>query len=96
MKQFEFFVGIDVSKATLDFSVVQDGKQVFYQRTENKPKAIHKLLKLLAKEYFPDLFRAVFCMEYTGIYNNHLLQVLQDQQLTIWMESAMQIKRNTS
>ncbi len=30
MKQFEFFVGIDVSKATLDFSVVQGGKQILY------------------------------------------------------------------
>ncbi len=94
MKQFEFFVGIDVSKATLDFSVVQGGKQIFYQRTENKPKAIRKLLKLLSKEHCPELFQAVFCMEYTGIYNNHLLQVLNDQQFTIRMESAMQIKRS--
>jgi transposase len=94
MKHFEYFTGIDVSKATLDFSVVKEGKQLFYQRTANNPKAIRQLLSLVAKEYCPDLFKAVFCMEHTGIYNNHLLQALQAAQLTIWMESAMQIKRS--
>lgn len=94
MKQFESFVGIDVSKATLDFSVVQGGKQTVHLRIENKPKAIGKLLKVLAKEYSQNLAQAVFCMEYTGIYNNHLLQVLREQKLDVWMESAVQIKRS--
>ncbi|WP_186741819.1 transposase [Spirosoma utsteinense] len=37
--------------------------------------------------------RAVFCMEHTGIYNAHLLDLLDQQKLVIWLESSLQIKQ---
>jgi transposase len=37
--------------------------------------------------------RAVFCMEHTGIYNAHLLDLLDQQKLAIWLESSLQIKQ---
>ncbi|MGY5850967.1 IS110 family transposase [Salegentibacter sp. F14] len=79
MKEFDFFVGVDVSKATLDFSVVKDGKQVFYKRIENKIKTIRNLLKLISKDHNTGLSYTLFCMEYTGIYNNHLLKYPSEQ-----------------
>ena len=36
---------------------------------------------------------AVFCMENTGIYNAHLLELVYQQNLSIWLESALQIKQ---
>lgn len=94
MKQFEFFAGIDVSKATLDFSLVEQGSQIFYQRIDNTPKSIRQLLKLLQKEHCMKMDQIIFCMEYTGIYTNHLLQVLQESEAAIWMESAVHIQRS--
>jgi transposase len=34
----------------------------------------------------------LFCMEHTGIYNNHLLKYLIDKQCHIWLERGAQIK----
>ena len=47
MKHYEYFAGVDISKATLDLSVTKKGKQVLYQRIENNPKAISKFIKAL-------------------------------------------------
>jgi transposase len=93
MNCFNYFIGIDVSKATLDVALVKDGKQVFYEKLDNKPQAIKQLLKRLLKQC-GDLSQILFCMECTGVYNNHLLQILGDEQLAVWMESAIQIKRS--
>ncbi|WP_419142453.1 IS110 family transposase, partial [Aliarcobacter butzleri] len=32
-------------------------------------------------------------MEHTGIYNAHLLELLDQQKLAIWLESSLQIKQ---
>ena len=37
--------------------------------------------------------QAVFCMEHTGIYNAHLLELLYELKLPIWLESSLQIKQ---
>ena len=37
--------------------------------------------------------QAVFCMEHTGIYNAHLLELLHQQNLSVWLESSLQIKQ---
>ncbi|MFW0694666.1 IS110 family transposase, partial [Aliarcobacter butzleri] len=39
------------------------------------------------------LKQALFCMEHTGIYNAHLLELLDQQKLAIWLESSLQIKQ---
>ena len=37
--------------------------------------------------------QAVFCMEHTGIYNAHLLDLLYELKLAVWLESSLQIKQ---
>ena len=37
--------------------------------------------------------QAVFCMEHTGIYNTHLLNLFYESKLTVWPESSLQIKQ---
>ncbi len=92
--KIKYFIGIDVSKATLDVSLVKDGKQLFYKRIDNSKKAIKQLVSTLKKQFFCDVTSSVYCMEHTGIYNNHLLAVLHEKSINIWLESAMQIKRS--
>lgn len=93
--QFKFFVGIDVSKHSLDFSVVTEGKEIGNFRIENSARAIKAAIKNLKKIKGFALSEVLFCMEYTGIYNNHVTSTLQLMVANIWVEKAIQIKRSS-
>lgn len=93
--QFKFFVGIDVSKNALDFSVVTEGKEVGNFRTENSARAIKAAVKNLKKLNGFILSEVLFCLEYTGIYNNHVTSTLHLMKANIWVEKAIQIKRSS-
>jgi transposase len=92
--EFEFFIGIDVSKNELDFSV-QHGKYfLFHKEIINEPEAIKELLKEMGKLKGFSLSHVVFCMEHTGIYSNYLLACLYQKKANICLESATQIKKS--
>ncbi len=93
--QFKFFVGIDVSKDTLDFSVVTEGKEVRDFRIENSSKAIKAALKDLRNLNGFSISSALFCLEQTGLYNNHVTSMLHSTEANIWVEKAIQIKRSS-
>jgi len=92
--EFEFFIGIDVSKNELDFSVQRGKEFLFHQEIANTPDAVKAFLKEVSKlpGYAPG--RAVFCLEHTGIYSNHLLSCLYHQQANICLEAATTIKKS--
>lgn len=92
--EFEFFIGIDVSKNELDFSVQQGKCFLFHKEIANSPGAINSLIKELGLLPGFAISNAVFCMEHTGIYNNHLLGCLHKKKGNICLESAMQIKNS--
>ena len=71
MKHYQYFVGVDLSKATLDLSVIKEGTQVLYQKIENTTKEINHFLKQLLKRFEIDSSHLLFCMEHTGFYGNH-------------------------
>lgn len=93
--QFKFFVGIDVSKDTLDFSVVTEGKEVRDFRIENSSKAIKTAVKDLRNLNGFSISNALFCLEQTGLYNNHVTSMLHSMEANIWVEKAIQIKRSS-
>ena len=90
---FCYFIGIDIAKETLDWAVyTQQGVQL----SIHTPNTLVGIKTALAEfkalpGWNPKL--AVFCMEYTGIYNAHLLELLHQQKLAIWLESSLQIKQ---
>lgn len=92
--QFKFFVGIDVSKDTLDFSVVTGGQEVSNFRIENSPRAIKAALKQIKGLKGFSFDYTLFCLEQTGLYNNHVTTVLYSVGARIWVERAIQIKRS--
>lgn len=92
--KFNYFIGTDVSKNELDFAVMQDAKLLFHREIDNAAKAIGLLIKELLKLPDFDLSRAVFCMEHTGIYNNHLLSYLDKIGANICLEAATHIKNS--
>lgn len=90
--EFEFFIGIDVSKNELDFAVQQGNCFLFHREIANEPVAINAFLKELLKLSGFKLNRALFCMEHTGIYNNHSLSCLYKKKAHICLEAATQIR----
>jgi len=92
--EFEFFIGIDVSKNELDFAVQQGKCFLFHREIANEPVAINAFIKELGKLPGFKLNQAIFCMEHTGIYNNHSLTCLYKKKARICLEAATQIRNS--
>jgi transposase len=92
--EFNLFIGTDVSKKTLDFAIVEEGEQKFTFKSENSINGIEAFFKEFKKLYEFDLCKVLFCMEYTGIYNNHLLDYLMGIKANIWLENPIHIKKS--
>ena len=92
--ELKHYVGVDVSKSTLDFAVCSDGKIVGRYHCENNKKGIVLVVKEMRKLEGFGMRNSVFCMEFTGIYNNHLIDYLLASKACIWMEPALRIKQS--
>lgn len=90
---FNFFVGIDISKNTLDFVVKDRQKVLFHQKTTNSRKGI-KAFEKECKANQVDLSSALICMEHTGIYNACSLDYFHSKGYDLWLENAIQIKKS--
>ncbi len=92
--EFNLFIGTDVSKKTLDFAIVEKGEQKLVFKSENSINGIESFFNECKRYYEFNLTKVVFCMEYTGIYNNHLLSYLIGIKAHIWLENPMHIKKS--
>src|SRR5580704_4520148 len=92
---YQHFIGIDVSKKWLDFTVIEENKILFQSQEENSMAGILSFIMKLKKEKGYELKSAVFCMEHTGIYNQHLLGYLDKQKAAICLESGFRIKQSS-
>ncbi|HEY4195823.1 MAG TPA: IS110 family transposase [Mucilaginibacter sp.] len=93
--EFTYFIGTDVSKNELDFAVMQGKTLLFHKEINNTPQEIIAFIKELNDLAGFNLATAVFCMEHTGIYNNHLLLCLFKKRANIWLEAAIRIKNSS-
>lgn len=89
---FTYFVGIDVSKDTLDFSVTLGKDFLFHHQVANSIQGIKLFFGQLDKVTKADPGLCLYCMEFTGVYNFHLVSYLTKHQLPLWLESASRIK----
>ena len=94
MKNFNYFIGIDVSKETLDFCCYNNGKKTIETKINNQQKSIRAYLKKLIADKLIDIDTSIFCMEHTGIYNNHLLKVFLESNINVWLENPIHLKRS--
>ena len=53
-----------------------------------------KAFEKKAKQWNIDLKNALFCMEYTGVYNYTLVDFLSKKNYAIWVENALAIKKS--
>lgn len=90
MKKYAFFVGVDISKRSLDICLLSADKpkENQYYAIANTPKAITSFIKSLPAT------DVLFCMEDTGIYGMPLCQVLENTGLDYAVVPAIEIKRS--
>ena len=68
-----YFIGVDVSKATLDWAIFDGKITVFQTQSDNSPAAIRATVKLMKALPGFTVTESVCCLEHTGIYGAHLL-----------------------
>lgn len=90
MKNYSFFVGIDISKNSLDICCYDYSStdKFTYHKIGNTPKTIVKFFKSLAKE------NTLICMEDTGVYGMYLYQILTELSYDFAVVPAIHIKRS--
>lgn len=93
-RNFKQFIGVDVSKKTLDICLLDSGKEYFY-KIENNKKALKSLFSTLKKEHKTHLPSTLFCVENTGDYTNPILFFLSEISANIWMEMPIKIKQSS-
>lgn len=89
---YNYFIGIDIAKDDLEFCLLKDSKTLLQSSTQNSVKGIQAFMKEIKSLPGLKFSNVLFCMEHTGIYNNHLLKYLIDKQCHIWLERGAQIK----
>ena len=92
--EFTYFIGTDVSKNKLDLAVMCGRTLLFHREIANTQQDITLFIKELSRLPEFGMEHAIFCMEHTGIYNNHLLGHLHKNKAHIWLQTAIQIKRS--
>jgi len=89
MQQSPTFVGIDISKETLDIYVVQDNVNKHYT-IANQTKTVKKLFTSLMLAH-PLLYIG---MENTGYYNFNLYQALAELELDYYVIAPLHLKKS--
>jgi len=95
MKKFDYYIGIDVSKLTLDVTVLYECKNTTktdYYKIENKEKSIVQFVKKKLGNL--DAKQILFCFEDTGIYSLPLAYYLSKNNFLYWQVASIEIKRS--
>jgi len=90
--EYKWSIGIDVSKATLDFVVLEGVATRFHMQVSNDKKGISSFYKRLVKEVNTKKDQWLFCLEHTGIYCNPFLEFATSKDLIVWLEDVKRIK----
>ncbi len=92
MKQFKFFVGVDVSKIQLDFAIMKDDELIFHNKVNNQTSEIIAFVNGLKEISGFRISNCVFGMEQSGIYCNHLIKALYKLKASYVKGSSLHIR----
>lgn len=90
--KYSVFIGVDVSKETLDFVVMIEGARLFHLCANNDKSGIQQFYKKLTQQIGRDKNQFLFCLEHTGIYCNPFMEFASQKALAVWLEDAKKIK----
>ena len=93
--EFNYCIGIDASKKTLDLALIRmdalhQCEQICIANNKKGLKEIAVWLKGLEITFE----QVLFCMEFTGVYNRPLQKYLDEHRAFLWMEMPVRIIRS--
>lgn len=91
MKKFKLFVGIDISKKTLDVMVGKDEPSSTHHQCSNDAKGIGQLLAIIA-HYKLKQNQVLICCEHTGAYLDKLAYALRGTEHLLWVVHPLMLK----
>lgn len=95
MKNYAYYIGIDVSKKTLDYCLIvaSSAKPLLQGRVDNTTKGITSLIKKM-KAKKANKSEVFFCFENTGVYSVPLSVYLAEQEIDYMEVAALEIKKS--
>ncbi|CAG1022112.1 hypothetical protein MTYM_01488 [Methylococcales bacterium] len=91
---FKNFIGVDVSKLTLDFYVLAESGEDLFYHCANTPSAIESCLQLIYSENRLQKTETLLCAEHTSYYSKHLQLLCLSDEYQLWLENPAQIKNS--
>lgn len=93
--KFKWFVGIDVSKKTLDVTLFFKGNadDSVHKQMSNDEKGYRAIINWLRKQSV-ETNEVLFCMEHTGVYSYELAVYFEQMHIVYCMVSPLHIKRS--
>lgn len=89
--KFKEFIGIDISKATMDIALLTTNGELVELKCLNQKSILKQTLEDLFDQYKIDKETALICGEQTGHFGNILVAVCGEDNLKLWMESPYNI-----
>lgn len=89
---YKHFLGVDISKGTLDFCLLTDEGVITFGQSENKPDLIIEAIRDICSSNGAVLAETLLCAEYTGHYGKHLVEASLRAKFQLWLEHPAQIK----
>ena len=90
----QWYIGIDVSKLTIDVCVMNTQAHEDHHQFENNDQGFKEMELWLERERDFKWSHGLFCMEHTGLYTRELTLFLLQRSANVWMESALHLKRS--
>jgi transposase len=91
-----FWIGIDVSKKTLDAALLgASGGVLAQEKVDNTAKALQKLYARWAKSFRFNKEECLICLEPTGHYSNLPVLTLLDMDVPAWLAHPTNILKST-
>lgn len=88
-----YFLGIDISKKTIDTALTVNGTDFHEVKLINQVKVIEAYFRALKKQ-ITSFEKLVVCLEHTGVYCQPLLDVMVRFNIKVCVEPALQIKQS--
>jgi len=80
-----FFVGIDISKKTLDFAVRDCKKLLFHIKVDNSLVGLKQFKQECSIKNI-NLQQSLICCEHTGVYSQSILALATENDFSLWRQ----------
>lgn len=91
----EFFIGIDISKRTIDVAIkTKNVKELLHKQFENKKTGFTSMLKWIKQVTQALEQELFFCMEHTGIYTLPISCFLSEKEIIYRLENPYHLKHS--